>query len=709
MIDRMRALRSTRLGAATLGALWLFGFASASAPAQPGRMRPIGPNACATGDELDAHVAALERAAARRPRLGGPAVSATGGLVVIEDDGTLTDSGGGSVFDLDRTTLRFEPVAGLPGAFDATRVPVEFDPDLGRLVASFGASWGEAEVPLSFPFPFGTASYATAYATSDIGLFFAPQPPSPTGYQHTQADLFASDEPRITPLLRYGPWIWGDLVDLYLDFDPAEEVTTVTWHERTTAPQSNPHLDRHFQLKLHSTGRVEMSYPDAAAYCTFGAVQLVSPGAPGPTLEDVSELSAAPAAVRHVRQAFTFPALLPFSVQSLLASRFGFDDENLDALVVYQTFFTDITFYAGAYHTNGRPGAEGVGRGGPKATSLLHMNQIELSWNLRDDGSRMSVLNHEFGHRWLYFVDGVGSSRSGAHPAQNSHLPAEHTWWTAADASCMGGTRWTENGDGTFTSPAERANFSYAPIELYLMGFAPPESVAPWWYVGDAPALTAPYWPPNGGTYAGTRVDLTVDDVIAAEGPRSPAYPDTQRAFRAAFVLLTRPEDAATAADLANVRHKMALWASVWPQTVCLEATVDTELAEILAVAEPDCDFDGIADTSEVGIALLPDATAVPPGGRIAYDITVSNWTGEPAPLEAWIDVLLPDGRPYAGNPIVGPRSFSIAAGREVTRTLRIRIPGGFAPSGPYTVRASIGTFGGCVAGEASFDFTVVP
>jgi len=665
---------------------------------------------CATGDALDRDLAERERAAAaRRSLLGGPAVSALGGLIVIDDDGSLTDSNEGSVFDLDRTTLDFDPVSGSPGAFLARKLEAAFDPDLGRLVATFGASWDQVQLPLEDLFPFGDGLFETAYATSDIGLFFQPQPPSATGYQYSRSDLFSSDEPRITPLLRFGPWIWGDLIDLYLNHDSLTHVTTITWHERTTRPESNPHLDRHFQVRLHASGRIEITYPDAKPFCTFGAVQVVSSGPPGPTLEDVSTLSTTPTPVRHVRQAFTFPALLPYSVFSVLNSRFGFDDENLDAIAIYQTFYTDITFYAGAYHTNGSSGAEGVGTFGPKATSLLHMNQIDLSWNLRDDGSRMSVLSHELGHRWLYFVGGVGDSRSGPHPAQNSHLPARFLWWTSDDASCMGGTRWTDNGDGTFASPAYRTYYSYSPIELYLMGFMPPENVEPWWYVGNQPALEGPYYPPVGSTFSGTRVDLSVDDVIAVEGPRIPAYPDTQRDFRMAFVLLTRQADPADVADLANVRHKMSLFAEIWPQTVGHEATIETELDEILAIAEPDCDFDGVADGGQIGIRLDPHATTVSPGGSLPYDVTVTNFTDAPRSSTAWIDVILPSGNPYVRNPIVGPRAFGIGARREVTRPLRIRVSASARPSGPFTVRASLGTPGVCIEAESSFTFTVVP
>jgi hypothetical protein len=230
----------------------------------------------------------------------------------------------------------------------------------------------------------------------------------------------------------------------------------------------------------------------------------------------------------------------------------------------------------------------------------MHMNYLDLSWNHRDDGSMVSVLSHEFGHRWLYFVDGVGESRSGGHPAQNAHMPAPFDWWTAIDASAMGGTTWTANGDGTFTTPPYRTYYGYSWVELYLMGFADPAEVTPWWYVGGNPELNGPYFPPIDSTFAGMQVDLVIDDVIGANGSREPAWPDTQRDFRAAFVLLTRPENPTQPQDLANVRHKMQIWRQAWAESVGYRGSVETELPEILAGGVPDCNFNGVPDAQDL-------------------------------------------------------------------------------------------------------------
>jgi hypothetical protein len=50
------------------------------------------------------------------------------------------------------------------------------------------------------------------------------------------------------------------------------------------------------------------------------------------------------------------------------------------------------------------------------------------------------------------------------------------------------------------------------------------------------------------------RKDVTVAQVIAANGPRQPTWPATQRAFRVAFVIVADPDRAVTAQDVAAVR-----------------------------------------------------------------------------------------------------------------------------------------------------------
>jgi hypothetical protein len=571
---------------------------------------------CSTSPTEDARVAEIARLNRRKSRdrqaAGTLDVSEVGGLIVIEDDGRFTTHYQSSEWDLSDSALVFEP-AETAGYF-LGRLSAATRPVPGAVIEEWEGTWGTVAYPLPFEFPFGTAVFDTVHLTSDLGLFFdEPDGQAGGAYQFHQSDVDLA-LPRISPLLRPEPWGWAGRIVLHAAAD--SDAVTFTWHERTDRPDSNIHLDRLFHLRIEAGGRIVMSYPDALPINTFGYVQVVAPGpeeAPGSPLDltDLSSLSSEHGTLlRYAHEAFTLPGLDISAVFDEVVDRYGLTDDNLDGLMVYQTFYTDIAFYAGAFHTRGRPGVTGIGRDGPLRTSLMHMNQIDLSWNLRSNESMVSVLSHEFGHRWLYYVDGVGPSRSGAHPSQNAHLPADVTLHTATDSSCMGGGYWTESSPGIFTSPPFRTYFGYSSSELYLLGLAAPQEVEPWWYIDDNAVLNAPYYPPLDGAFEGVREDLVIDDIIAEMGLREPAYPDTQRDFNVAFVLLSRPQDPADFDALANVRHKMNIWSYYWGRSVNGRATLHTEHPEILGNAMPDCNFNGVDDAIDVQSPEWPDVNA---------------------------------------------------------------------------------------------------
>lgn len=123
-----------------------------------------------------------------------------------------------------------------------------------------------------------------------------------------------------------------------------------------------------------------------------------------------------------------------------------------------------------------------------------------------------------------------------------------------------GGNPWTENGDGTFTVvPGNPGTVKYSMLDLYLMGLATPDEVDPFRILipTDVPTTpTDPFW---GGAYSGqsfpwfdvenepltvtaTTRELTVDDVIAANGERAPVA-GTKDTFTVGIVLMV-PADA---------------------------------------------------------------------------------------------------------------------------------------------------------------------
>jgi hypothetical protein len=272
-------------------------------------------------------------------------------------------------------------------------------------------------------------------------------------------------------------------------------------------------------------------------------------------------------------EAFTLPELLPYQVHAAVAA--ATDDPRLDGLAIYQTFRTDIVFFAGAYSTVGNAGADGIGAGTsaePESPALLHMNQIRYGWNSWDEG-KITVLNHEYGHHWLYFfaIDEGGTigyplNPGRGHPAGWVHAPAAVPVLRADDASCMGGSTWTDHADGTFTSAPAFVSHGYAWHELYLMGLADPLEVDDWWYLKNAdPPLPAAYWPPADMTVTAERVPVVIDQVIAAEGPRVPAHPDTRSSFVVPLVLVTRPGEE-TRADVDEVHHTCEVWRAAFRQ-----------------------------------------------------------------------------------------------------------------------------------------------
>jgi len=112
---------------------------------------------------------------------------------------------------------------------------------------------------------------------------------------------------------------------------------------------------------------------------------------------------------------------------------------------------------------------------------------------------------------------------------------------------------------------------------------------------------------------------------------------------------------------------------------------------------------------ADVLVSLAPSALSVSSGATLLYDVTVENRTGVDQTVVVWIDAFKPPrDRAYAGNPVVGPRSFVIGAGRTVTRTASIRVPARVGPSGPYGIRVATGTFPATFCDTDCFKFNVV-
>jgi hypothetical protein len=293
-----------------------------------------------------------------------------------------------------------------------------------------------------------------------------------------------------------------------------------------------------------------------------------------------------------IMEPFVLPALDPFAVWDAIAAQYPLRHDDVDGLAVYQSFLTDIIFYAGAYATGGNPRVDGIvnfdpeffGTNAPLEASVMHMNQLDYNYNSVETRAAQVML-HEFGHRWLFYsrIRENGSTTRilnpiSAHPAQYVHLPAAFPVAQPQESSVMGGAYFTQLQDGRWQAKAANAGYSW--MDLYLMGLASAEEVTPWFYLGQtSPALGGAYWPEDGTVVSGTKRDVTLQQLIDVEGPRNPTAGFSEKGFRVVFALVTDPGRGPRDAEVAKMDSLRALMSRNFALATGGRGSVTTEFA----------------------------------------------------------------------------------------------------------------------------------
>lgn len=155
----------------------------------------------------------------------------------------------------------------------------------------------------------------------------------------------------------------------------------------------------------------------------------------------------------------------------------------------------------------------------------------------------IAQIAHEMGHRWSAFVsakvNGETIPLGPTHWAKGLHAPVPFPYQRPTEASAMGGGVWQDNFDGTFTQldddyyvPA--TGWSY--LELYLMGLAAPSEVQDFFLLRNL--LPAGKDANGNPIFKADRTKITVQDVIAAEGPRLPEVDRAQKKFNTGMVVI---------------------------------------------------------------------------------------------------------------------------------------------------------------------------
>lgn len=164
-------------------------------------------------------------------------------------------------------------------------------------------------------------------------------------------------------------------------------------------------------------------------------------------------------------------------------------------------------------------------------------------WLSEEDEFRTAFL-HEVGHRFLARVhaevDGQDVDLTGR---EGGHW----SYFFETDSSPLEGNHFV--GEGPFRTETERYPSRYSPLDLYLMGALAAEDVGALRLLegaetsGEHDCRGSPLTPSSAPQYceprelSGQWLEFSVDEIVAAEGSRLPAFGEAPRGLDVAFVL----------------------------------------------------------------------------------------------------------------------------------------------------------------------------
>ncbi|MGC1107747.1 MAG: hypothetical protein WA876_14530 [Candidatus Acidiferrales bacterium] len=158
----------------------------------------------------------------------------------------------------------------------------------------------------------------------------------------------------------------------------------------------------------------------------------------------------------------------------------------------------------------------------------------------------MSQVGHELGHRW-------GASLAAKVGGETIQLGDPYHWLMGlqsiapfpyvrpTEASIMGGGVWQDNFDGTYTQLDDNyyvpaTGYSY--LDLYAMGLISPAEVPDFFLLRNLKPVGVDA---NGHRiFKADRIKITIQDIIAAEGPRTPDVDHSQRHFNTGMVIVVQ-------------------------------------------------------------------------------------------------------------------------------------------------------------------------
>lgn len=399
-------------------------------------------------------------------------------------------------------------------------------------------------------------------------------------------------------------------------------------------------------------------------------------------VERVGEVLVVPGDAESVTMVGSRWGINPLALRNITRKAIAFAGDHYEIITIWVTF-DDRGTDALAYALNVRNEVAGLGRRlaqvdqagayGSKGTlrTVVNMKSLGLSSGDAREGwtSTLETWGQETGHRYMAFLD-IRDPRTG----RSSDLLlgrdcAHFDWFVDTQASVQDGLAWKDNGDGTFTWIEQSKR--YGNLDLYGMGLLAADEVPPFFAIVDVPNYVREGCDgfrssriPAQRTVSGTRLDLTIEDVIAANGPREPAL--STGYMRELQVVVTRPGESAsstTAVGLARRIDQARLWWEEWARTassnrllVCTRSTADC------------------GDARSDVVLVQPVLPAVPGLAPVDFRVDLANGGARPATgVKAWLEVQV-GGSTFSSGP---PRALEdLAPGANRTETFSVDLRG---------------------------------
>ena len=501
------------------------------------------------------------RAAAARRRMadvpaGRQTTQTVGEIAVLQDNGDLVARA--NPMDLGDVGLLFTPNTG--GGYDVSRVAYRFREALGTAITMADDDARDTALPFAFSY-FGK-SYERVFINSDGNLTF------------TQGDVATSDR-SVSRLLTGSPRI----APFFADLDPSAggsmltnsdgAALTVTW---CAVPAYDSPATATVQVSLLATGAIEMQV--SARTTIPAAVVAVSPGGTSDFTPIDLSLDRVQAGRGAVGEQFTASSeidLVATSRKFLQAY-----PDRFDNLVV----FTDRRLLDGGTFAYEVPIANAItginvsafdhasdfGSGGA-LQSICFMDSLDKYpddpfQKFLGENSTVSVMGQEVGHRWLAFVE----FRDANGRRSNALLGRDRAHWSFfvdSDGSVLEGNDIVDLGNGSFRTTAAVQRYSL--LDQYLMGLIDRSDVPPFFYVENPTNINparrnASSAPEVGVTFSGIKRTVTIDDVIAVTGTRTPTAAESPRVYRQAFVYIASPGSTIDPAAVEKIDRIRVAW-----------------------------------------------------------------------------------------------------------------------------------------------------